>query len=232
MSLLHAQEYFEELRHEVHGILCLVSDFDALFPGVDDVADPDESELTWQSKIGAARVLKRTAPRFFGDLNSILREHYILRIARLGDPPDTGTPSGRRDNLTIEGMQLRLRQQKRTDPAIEQRAREMLDFIAVYAKPARNRVIAHNDLETRTAGLTVGGASLEKALWLHSELQSYCDEVARKLDLSASQLVGTGEGDAHDLMRALKWAYKLRATCTDADCPFQRYDIRPVRALN
>lgn len=162
----------------------------------------------------------------------MMHEQYVLKLARLGDPAYSNTPTGRRINLTIGGMQAMLRTVGRTSAELEKEARVLTDFIDVSAKPARDRLVAHSDWETHRNGLTLGGASDKETATFHSQLQAYCDAVARQLDLSPSQLVGSAVGDAADLMRALEWAYKVRVTCTDPACPFQKYDIRPVRSSN
>jgi hypothetical protein len=229
-TLADAQRYFEELRHEIHAIFCLVSDFEAIFPSGPDDRTPIALE-SWQDDPPKHQVLEGVALRFFGDLNTMMQQHYVLKLARLGDPASSNTPRGKRSNLTIEGMQAALRALGRTTAEIESNARALSDFIEVSAKPARNRIVAHSDWETHRDKLTVGGASDQQTAEFHSQLQKYSDAVARTLALDPSQLVGTNAGDAADLMRALKWAYKVRVTCTDTACPFQRYDIRPVRGL-
>lgn len=231
MTLAEAQQYFEELRYEIHTILCLVSDFEALFP----VAPDDQRAValkTWEDDPHARQVLERVALRFFGDLNAMMHEHYVLKLARLGDPASSNTPTGKRTNLTIDGMQASLRALDRTTPEIEREARALTDFVETHAKPAPNLVVAHSDWETRSKRLSVGGSTDQQTAEFHARLQSYCDAVARRLDLDPSQLVGGCEGDAQDLMRALKWSYKVRVTCTDSNCPFQKYDIRPVRGVS
>jgi hypothetical protein len=227
-TLDEAQHYFEVLKHEVHTIFCLVSDFEAIFPP--DVEDQQPSPLlSWQDHPPRRQLIERVALRFFGDLNSMMQEQYVLKLARLGDP--AAMPNGRRKNLTIKGMQAMLGDAGRTTDEVDELAQALTDFINKAAKPARDRVIAHSDCETHTSGLTLGGASDEETETFHSQLQTYCDAVARQLELDPAQLVGSQAGDAHDLMRALEWAYKVRVTCTDYACPFQKYDIRPVRAL-
>lgn len=100
--------------------------------------------------------LWRTAPTFFGDLNTMFREYMIQQICKITDPAQ----SGRKDsNLTIEYLTHHY------GPLVESVERERLTALgaeiqAFRAKllPARNKLISHLDRDAVRADELLGAA--------------------------------------------------------------------------
>ena len=100
---------------------------------------------------------KRTLDRgphtdFLKTLNSILSEYVLLQIGKLHDP----AVSFGRITLSLEyvveygGWDLATRRKL-------ERHKKRLDQLNVSIRPARNRIIAHNDLATSLADAPLGG---------------------------------------------------------------------------
>ncbi len=91
----------------------------------------------------AARVeqLNRTAPFFFGMIQQVLFNDVLLHLARLTDPPRTGS----RENLTFQRLPALVDASLRRQ--VDRRLRAVLKKTE-FARDRRNRVIAHCDLPT------------------------------------------------------------------------------------
>ena len=60
----------------------------------------DTATALYSSGPDTENLLRRTALRFFGDLNSILVEYWVLVVCRITDPQKTGN----RENLTVKNL--------------------------------------------------------------------------------------------------------------------------------
>ena len=88
------------------------------------------------------RLLRESAGLFFDDLNTIMQEYAILLICRLTGPAESfGKP-----NLSTQRFTALLRQKGCHTPEIE-RLDASLTAYGERLKPARNKIIAHSDLE-------------------------------------------------------------------------------------
>ena len=100
---------------------------------------------------GSEHLIEKTAPGFFGDINIILINYYLLEVAKLTDP----ARSGKRENLTtanliesIEWPPHCLKKIKRLNMTVQ--------AFRDYIKPARDRLLAHRDKETVLSDKTLG----------------------------------------------------------------------------
>ncbi len=146
------------------------------------------------------RILRKSAERFFGDINVIMIEYMILVVCRLTDPPGT---SGKR-NLTIPYMNELLREKDCLSPEIE----TLSDSIIAYRKllePVRNKIVAHMDRDTYIQDLTLGGHSKEEmAQFFEKDLLQYFEKVAKAIGATPlGSLITRGRGDALDLRKTL-----------------------------
>ena len=213
-----AVRYFDLLRGEVGDLFDLAKTFESLFH--EDVGHADRKELTTR------RIMERTAPRFFSQVNDVLHRYLVLQTSRLADPPK----SIGRENISIPGMNDRLTALTLMTSEIQQLSVDLLAFIAIHAKVPRNRYLGHNDFRSILAQLTLGGSTEAEAQAFFSNLQTYCDAVGRRLGIGPLDLRPGGcAGDELDLIRSLKYACRIRDECVSAECAFQKFDIRPTR---
>jgi AbiU2 len=105
-------------------------------------------------------LLNQLAPTFFGTIQAVQVDEIQLTLSRLGDPAGTG----KRRNLTLETLLQEIEALGIDGLAAELRPlllrfRETCEGIA----ERRNKVIAHNDFQTRQPGANaIAGASREE----------------------------------------------------------------------
>jgi hypothetical protein len=90
-------------------------------------------------------LLNKVAPRFFGYLQHTLFDDIQLHLARLTDPPQTG--SGKNQNLTMRRFTQLI-----ADPKFKSEVEKLLEEVeqkCEFARQWRNKVLAHLDVNTR-----------------------------------------------------------------------------------
>lgn len=156
------------------------------------------------------RLMAKTAPLFFRELNDILIENYFLQVCKITDPPSTTVKGVKRFNLTLDHVNDLLREEKLFTPEMEAEAKTIKDYRELVVL-ARNRQIAHPDKETAMAYINHGRHSKAEAQAFLVALQTYLDLVGvavgeGPLDISVS----SGPGDVADLFRALNGGQYVR----------------------
>lgn len=145
-------------------------------------------------------LFKRTAPQFFGDLNFILIEYWVLVVCRITDPAKMGG----RENLTVKNLVAELGALGLMTQAIQDEAAGLQAYRDIV-NSGRNRVVSHADKETFLEPALLGEhgmADIEK--FLH-HLQRFNDLVGEALGEGPLDFTGTsGPGDAHDLLKTLR----------------------------
>lgn len=144
--------------------------------------------------------LRRVAPLFFEDLNSILQEYFFLQVRKITDPARTRG----RDNLTIEKINEGLIQSRLMSPEILNLSARIHAYRDILSDLS-NRVIAHTDKETAFRPDYVGAHSEDDLMSFMSDLHSYTDAVGVALGIGPLDYCGqAGSGDVLDLIKALK----------------------------
>jgi hypothetical protein len=90
-------------------------------------------------------LLNKMAPRFFRYLQHTLFDDIQLHLARLTDPPQTG--SGKNQNLTMRRFTQLI-----ADPKFNSEVEKLLEEVeqkCEFARQWRNKVLAHLDVNTR-----------------------------------------------------------------------------------
>jgi hypothetical protein len=90
-------------------------------------------------------LLNKVAPRFFWYLQHTLFDDIQLHLARLTDPPQTG--SGKNQNLTMRRFTQLI-----ADPKFKSEVEKLLEEVeqkCEFARQWRNKVLAHLDVNTR-----------------------------------------------------------------------------------
>ena len=145
-------------------------------------------------------ILRRVAPEFFGDLNSILQEYFFLQARRVTDPVATGS----RENLTLQNVNAGLT----TAGLMTQEIRDLSASILGYRdliSDISNRVVAHADKATALCPGLVGPHSEHEIESFMDNLQAYTDAVGIALGVGPLDYsVQACTGDVQDLLRALR----------------------------
>ena len=101
----------------------------------------DEYRDLYEGNTTRVRLLHEVAPKFFYKLNLILVEYILLNMCKLTDP----ARSGKDDNLTVEYILEIIDEQKSRELGLDELS-DKIHSIRKHIKPARNKIIAHNDV--------------------------------------------------------------------------------------
>ena len=99
--------------------------------------------------------LQSIAPIFFGDINSLLKEHLILQICKITDPEE----SKGRKNLTVDFLINQSDFSTAADKLDKlKKLRNNINTFRAKILPARNKLIGHLDRESVLNGQPLGAA--------------------------------------------------------------------------
>ena len=186
MTLDALQDEFIKLRDQAIWVRQTVNTFSFLFDS------GPETE----------RVLKESACLFFGDLNTMMQEYAVLLVCRLTGPAQ----SFRKANLSTQRFTMLLRDEGRLTPEIERLDASLREYGGLL-KPARDKIIAHSDLEVHVNSTVLGAHGEEVMLEFLENLQAYFDSVGNVIGVGPLDFRSTpGTGDVIDLVRKLKKA--------------------------
>ena len=186
MTLDDVQNEFEKLRDEAIWLCQIVDTFNQLF----------DSGLDMQE------LLRKSASLFFGDLNRLMHEYVILLICRLTGPARTAG----KDNLTTQRITMLLRQENSLTAEIDELDATLRDYGEIL-KPARDKIVAHIDLQVYTELTALGGHEKQVMMEFLDNVQRYFDAVGNLIGVGPLDFRHTpGKGDAIDLFRLLSKA--------------------------
>ena len=149
------------------------------------------------------RILKESAGLFFGDLNRMMQEYAILLVCRLTGPAQS---VGNKANLSTQRFTMLLRDSGCLTPEIE-RLDARLRKYGELLKPARDKIVAHSDLEVHINSITLGAHGEEVMVEFFENLQGYFDAVGNVIGVGPLDFRHTpGAGDVIDLVRKLEQA--------------------------
>ena len=145
-------------------------------------------------------MLRRVAPLFFEDLNSILQEYFFLQVRKITDPAKTMG----RDNLTVQNINEDLVSAGLMTQEILTLSKRILAYRNIVSNIS-NRVVAHADKETAFRPDFVGAHSERELESFMADMHSYTDAVGIALGVGPLDYrTQAGPGDVLDLVRALK----------------------------
>lgn len=151
-------------------------------------------------------MLEKVASAFFNDLNRWLLELYYLQVSRLTDP----AKSNKNSNLTVAHFLECLLELKIATQCIEVLAGK-LQCYGEIVKVARNKLIAHIDINAARGNGAFGDHTQEELRQFFVDLQRFTDEAAVALGLEPLDYQGTSNpGDVMDLLKFLRVASALR----------------------
>lgn len=180
------QEEFIKLRDEAIWLRQTVNTFNYLF---DSGSDTEQ-------------ILKESACLFFGDLNTMMHEYTILVVCRLTGP----ARSAGKSNLSTQRFTMLLKDRGCLTPEIESLDAKLRAY-GELLKPARDKIIAHSDLEVHVNSTVLGGHSEQAMVEFLEDLQGYFDSVGNVIGVGPSDFRHMpGAGDVIDLVARLKKA--------------------------
>ena len=145
------------------------------------------------------RVLRASASLFFGDLNTIMQEYTVLLVCRLTGPAE----SFGKANLSTQRFTALLRQRGCITPEIEGLDASLTAY-GEFLKPARNKIIAHSDLEVHIEDISLGAHGEEVMVEFFENLQAYFDAAGKAVGVGPLDFrYAPGPGDVIDLIREL-----------------------------
>ena len=148
------------------------------------------------------RVLRESASLFFGDLNTIMQEYTVLLVCRLTGPAE----SFGKANLSTQRFTALMRDCGCLTPEIERLDASLREY-GELLKPARDKIIAHSDLEVHVDDIALGAHGEEVMLKFFENLQVYFDAVGNAIGVGPLDFRYTpGAGDVIDLVRKLERA--------------------------
>jgi hypothetical protein len=160
----------------------------------------DTSFALYSSGTETETILKKVAPAFFGDLNHILIEYWILVVCRLTDP----AISLGRENLTAANLVASLEDLKLMTEEIRIHANGLQKYRSLL-NTARNRAVSHADKATFLQPELLGEHQEYQVADFLEDLQKFNDLVGIALGEGPLDFRGTsGPGDAYDLIHFLK----------------------------
>ncbi|HIP24211.1 MAG TPA: hypothetical protein EYG79_11550 [Rhodobacteraceae bacterium] len=139
---------------------------------------------------------------FFDDLHTILIESYFLRVGRVCDRAKTVGKA----NLSLPYVLESLETQGLATEDIRNLAIKITSY-GDLTKEARNKAVAHSDLEESRKGEILGGHTQEEMDEFLRNVNQFTDRVAGQLGLAPLDYsVQAGHGDVIDLITLLKKA--------------------------
>lgn len=149
-------------------------------------------------------LLRKSAPLFFGELNRILYEYYVLQVCKLTDPAFTTVKGIRRFNLTVAHVNDLLIAEGLMTLDIETASVGLMNYRTEILELARNRQISHSDKETVMTFVEHGKHTRQEADAFLNYLQAYSDGVGNAVGIGPLDFSTTsGAGDVLDLFKAL-----------------------------
>ena len=186
ITLDDVQNEFEKLRDEAIWLRQIVNTFNHLFDSGSDIQD----------------LLRKSASLFFDDLNRLMHEYVILLVCRLTGPARTVG----KDNLTTQRITGLLREKGRITAEIEELDANLSDY-GKLLNPARNKIVAHSDLQVYTEFTALGGHEKRVMIEFLDNVQRYFDAVGDVIGIGPLDFRHIpGKGDVLDLLGQLRKA--------------------------
>ncbi|MFN3314668.1 MAG: hypothetical protein ACK46Q_14550 [Hyphomonas sp.] len=146
------------------------------------------------------RILVGVAPAFFVDLSNILNDYLVILITKITDRAE----SLGAQNLTTIQINQCLESESLMTAEIQAASNALSDYGNIL-RAARNKLIAHADLNSVMNDVRLGAHRPEEMYQFFEDLQLYFDLVGIAVGSGPSDFrTLAGEGDVLDLISALK----------------------------
>ena len=180
------QDEFITLRDQAIWLRRTINTFNYLFD-----SDPETEQI-----------LRESAGLFFTDLNTMMQEYAVLLVCRLTGP----AKSFGKANLSTQRFTILMRDRGCLTPEIERLDTALREY-GELLKPARDKIIAHSDLEVHVDDVALGAHGKEVMVEFFDNLQAYFDAAGNAVGIGPLDFRNSpGPGDVIDLVRTLKRA--------------------------
>ena len=148
------------------------------------------------------RILRESAGLFFTDLNTMMQEYAVLLVCRLTGPAE----SFGKANLSTQRFTKLMRDRGCLTPDIERLDTALREY-GELLKPARDKIIAHSDVEVHVDEVALDAHGEEVMVEFFENLQAYFDAAGNAVGVSPLDFRhAPGPGDVIDLVRKLESA--------------------------
>lgn len=153
-------------------------------------------------------LLKKAAHAFFYDLSIIMRSYWLIQVSKLFDQAQTKKKEGTLENISINLINLELKNNKLLSQEILCFSKNLLKY-GKKITPARNKLLAHSDRTHQINGGKLGSTTEKELISFLDNLQSYCDAVGLQVGLGPLDFACSPcPGDALDLLKVLENYFK------------------------
>ncbi len=149
-------------------------------------------------------LMEQTAREFFTELNEIMQEHLLLEFAKLMDPAKSRIKKDvHLENFTIHNLYENINWSKCTKRKLENLVIR-IDSFREYLKPARDKILAHPDKETKMSGARLGAFPEEEGIQFIANVEEICNLMhAECFGIIFGDIGVTIAGDVHDFIKMI-----------------------------
>lgn len=161
--------------------------------------------------VDSQKMMEKTAPSFFHDLNNVVVDYLLLQFAKITDPAATGC----KENLTVDYLVNTIQwTEEWKKQLIPLRDRAMK--LRPYLKDGRNRILAHSDLKTTMTGEKLGGFPEGEDKEFLDALENLCNLAYKGCFSSVFGKISVGTaGDVLDFKKVLRKALAFDKALTE-----------------
>ena len=173
--------------------------------------------------VDSQKMMEKTAPSFFQDLNNVVVDYLLLQFAKITDPAVTDG----KENLTVDYLVNTIQwteEWKKQLIPLRNRAMELRP----YLKDGRHKILAHSDLKTAITGEEMGGFPKGKDKEFLDALENLCNLAYKGCFSSVFGKISVGTaGDVLDfknvLQKALAFDKALAEAGSDEKAKLRKY---------
>jgi hypothetical protein len=149
-------------------------------------------------------LMEQTAREFFLKLKKLMHEHLLLEFAKLMDPAKSRIKKDvNLENFTVHNLYETINWSKCTKRKLENLV-VRIDSFREYLKPARNKILAHSDKETKMSGAQLGEFPEGEDSQFIANVEEICNLMyAECFGIIFGDIGVTIAGDVHDFMKMI-----------------------------
>ncbi len=149
-------------------------------------------------------LMEQTAREFFLELHEIMLEHLLLEFAKLMDPAESRTKKDvYLENFTIHNLYETINWSNCTKRKLEKLVVRIESF-RKYLKPARDKLLAHSDKETKMSGARLGEFPEEEGIQFIANVEEMCNLMhAECFGIIFDDIGVSIAGDVHDFIKMI-----------------------------
>jgi len=145
-------------------------------------------------------LMRKTAPSFFADLNTILHSYLLLEFAKITDPPETYY----KENFSIDNLIMSINWPQDIRDKLTSLSDKTKGFRS-HILQARHKLLAHADKEAFLAEMTLGEFPEGEDEVFLKALQEVCDITHQAcFGLIFGQMIMAKPGDVVNFKRVLE----------------------------